>query len=92
MEVISAEFSNFPRLRIVNNGSAIMSKFEIVKIEATHDDPEMSDQIDSLMEGDLNKWSMNYFQDLSKLGYIFYLYFKKNGPLLTHPPHQILCY
>ena len=61
-----------------------MPEFEIIKIEATHDDPEMNDQIDSLMEGDLNSFSVDYFQDLSRLGFRFFIYLKKNGSDRVH--------
>ena len=41
-----------------------MAEFEVIKIEATHDDPEMNDQIDSLMEGDLNSFFYRLFSRL----------------------------
>lgn len=61
-----------------------MAKFEIIKIEATHDDPEMNDQIDSLMEGYPKSFSIDYLQDLSRHGFRFYIYLKENGSDRIH--------
>ena len=52
---------------------------EIIKIEMGHDDPAMNEQIDLLTEGNLNELSMDYFQQLSRLGFYIFLYFREKG-------------
>ena len=56
-----------------------LNSVEITKIAMGHDDPAMNEQIDLLTDGNLNEWSIDYFQQLSRLGFYIYLYFREEG-------------